>query len=124
MSVFQFALVACVYLGLQAFAVFYLVGVWRQMAMASAIAVAFLVILAVTLGVLGVEGAEIGTFMALPLAISFLLIVLAVHATVGLFNSSDQRGNTSANASVPASHTVKGTGRTASAITRTVSQTL
>ena len=110
------------YIALQSFALFQMKGFWLRAAVLPVPVLCGMLVLSVTAGLFGVNGAEVAAVFAVPIGIAYLLVLLVIELFVRAF--SPDEGYSEPRKSDPDTHTAKGTGRTASAMVRTASQGL
>ena len=81
-------ILATIYVALQVIAVVRLDGIWLRAAIVTVPVLCALLVISVSLGLFGVQGAEIGAVAAVPLGIAYLTILLPVAQLAKLFRPS------------------------------------
>jgi len=88
MDPFGLVMLASVYVAFQAFAIMRLEGVWLRAAVLPVPVLCALLIASVSLGLFGVNGAEIGAVAAVPLGIVYLGLLLSLAQIARLLRPS------------------------------------
>ena len=122
MSVFNLMLMGLGYVFLQSVALKRTTGLVHRAAFIAVPTLCFLIILSVIGSMLGLDGAEIGAEIAVPVGILYLVVLLGGVELWKLYVICVRY--LADNQSEPYSHTERGTGRTARATVRSVSQGL
>ena len=75
------------YIALQTFSIFHLKGAWLRAAVLPVPVLCAILILSVSAGLFGVNGAEIGAIAAVPLGLVYLVALLAMGEITRFFRS-------------------------------------
>jgi len=88
MDPFGLVLMAALYVALQSVAILRLEGVWLGAAVLPVPVLCALLVISVSLGLFGVNGAEIGAIAAVPLGIVYLGLLMSLAQIFRFFGSS------------------------------------